>query len=423
MDRTTPRAAQAAGLQSPRVPAFRVHHHGGRRSERAQRLPRGSGRGVLLPARGHDDAADDAGPRPRRHSDPRGRSAAAAAARSAFAAAFCQHCRARHRAPATARRAGWLPLVLRSLPVPALCGIRARQRHRKTTAADFRSLLWLAAEPHLPGVRHRRAQALSEERFVATSTPVLTVDIAGRRWRVGTQGRDISIPLEFDAPQPTFFGASPAAATVVSAGSFIGDVQRGGSCNCSTHTLTPHCNGTHTECVGHVTAERLSVRDLSGEHFSAALLVSVQPTTVITRAALAAAVAPHELHHYRALVIRTLPNTRAKLQRNYDRAPAPYFDAEAMQWIVSNGISTLVVDLPSLDRGDDAQLTTHRIFWGLPPGATTAAQATRRNATVTELAFIDDSVADGQYLLNLQVAPFVADAAPSRPILLPLTPS
>jgi arylformamidase len=52
-----------------------------------------------------------------------------------------------------------------------------------------------------------------------------------------------------------------------------------------------------------------------------------------------------------------------------------------------------------------------------------AAQATRPNATVTELAFIDDSIADGQYLLNLQVAPFVADAAPSRPILLPLMPS
>jgi hypothetical protein len=39
------------------------------------------------------------------------------------------------------------------------------------------------------------------------------------------------------------------------------------------------------------------------------------------------------------------------------------------------------------------------------------------------LAFIDDAIADGHYLLNLQVAPFVADAAPSRPILLPLTPS
>lgn len=252
---------------------------------------------------------------------------------------------------------------------------------------------------------------------------MLTVEIAGRRWRVGAEGRDLSIPLAFDAPQPTFFGAPRAAGTVVEAGSFVGDVQRGGSCNCSTYTLTPHCNGTHTECVGHVTAERLSVRDLSGDHFSAALLVSVGPAPVITHAALAAAVGPHELSHYRALVLRTLPNTRGKLERNYDRAPAPYFDADAMRWVVSKGITALVVDLPSLDRGDDPELTTHRIFWGLPPGATSAAQATRPRATVTELAFIDDSIADGQYLLNLQVAPFVADAAPSRPILLPLTPS
>lgn len=258
---------------------------------------------------------------------------------------------------------------------------------------------------------------------MASPTPVFTVEIAGRRWRVGTEGRDLSIPLAFDTAQPTFFGAPPAAATVVAAGSFVGDVRRGGSCNCSSHTLTPHCNGTHTECVGHVTAERLSVRDHSGEHFVPALLVSVGPAPVITRAALAAAVAPHDLSHYRGLVVRTRPNGRDKLERNYDRAPAPYFDAEAMRWIVGHGITALVVDLPSLDRHDDSVLTTHRIFWGLPPGATSAAQATRPDATVTELAFIDDSIADGHYLLNLQVAPFVADAAPSRPILLPLTPS
>ncbi|HKQ13373.1 MAG TPA: cyclase family protein [Steroidobacteraceae bacterium] len=258
---------------------------------------------------------------------------------------------------------------------------------------------------------------------MATETPDLTVKIAGRRWRVGSQGHDLSIPLEFDAPQPTFFGAPRAAATVVTSGAFVGDVRRGGSCNCSTQTLTPHCNGTHTECVGHVTNERLSVRDLSGEHLSPARLVSVASAPQITRAALASAVGPHELHYYRALVVRTLPNTRDKLQRNYDRAPAPYFAADAMRWIVDSGITALVVDLPSLDRADDAELTTHRIFWGLPPGAKKAAEATRPNATVTELAFIDDAIPDGPYLLNLQVAPFVADAAPSRPILLPLTPS
>ena len=258
---------------------------------------------------------------------------------------------------------------------------------------------------------------------MATPTPVLTVEIAGRRWRVGAAGHDLSIPLAFDAPQPTFFGVPAAADAVVAAGSFVGDVRRGGSCNCSTYTLTPHCNGTHTECVGHVTGERLSVRELSGEHFSAALLVSVGPMPIITHAVLVAAVGSHELSNYRALVVRTLPNTRDKVERNYDRAPAAYFDAEAMRWIVSKDITALVVDLPSLDRGDDRELIAHRIFWGLPPGASSVAQAARSTATVTELAFIDDSIADGQYLLNLQVAPFVADAAPSRPILLPLTPS
>jgi kynurenine formamidase len=258
---------------------------------------------------------------------------------------------------------------------------------------------------------------------VASPTPVFTVEIAGRRWRVAAEGHDLSIPLTFDAPQPTFFGAPPAAESVVTAGPFVGDVRRGGSCNCSTYTLAPHCNGTHTECIGHVTAERLSVRDQSAEHFSPALLVSVGPAPAITRAALAAAISPHELSHYRALVLRTLPNTRDKLERNYDRTPAPYFDADAMRWIVSNGVTALVVDLPSLDRHDDPELTAHRIFWGLPPGATSVAQATRPTATVTELAFIEDSIADGHYLLNLQVAPFVADAAPSRPILLPLMPS
>jgi arylformamidase len=277
--------------------------------------------------------------------------------------------------------------------------------------------------------------------FVASAAPALTVQIAGRRWSVAGAGHDLSIPLAFDAAQPVFFGAPPASSAAIEAGSFVGDVQRGGSCNCSTYTLTPHSNGTHTECVGHITRERLSVRELASEHLSAALLVSVEPVPsqrtseisdpaplpgdrLITRAALAAAVGQHDLSHYRALVVRTLPNDEAKLRRNYDVGePAPYFSADAMCWIVARGVTTLVVDLPSIDRANDqGRLTTHRIFWGLPAGGKAAAQATRRNATLTELAFIDDSIADGPYLLNLQVAPFVADAAPSRPILLPLTP-
>jgi arylformamidase len=278
--------------------------------------------------------------------------------------------------------------------------------------------------------------------MVKSPAHALTVEIGGRRWQVGPRGHDISIPLEFNAAQPRFFGAPPAAEATVTAGTFVGDVRRGGSCNCATYTLTPHCNGTHTECVGHVTSERVDVRQEAREHFSAALLVSVETAAsdataetsdpaprpgdrLITRAALAAATASHDLAQYRALVVRTKPNPPSKRHRNYDDGELPpYFTAEAMRWIAQCDVRTLVVDLPSVDRANDAgRLNTHRIFWGLSPGANSAAQAARRGATITELAFIDDSIVDGAYLLNLQVAPFVTDAAPSRPILFPLLPT
>ena len=38
-------------------------------------------------------------------------------------------------------------------------------------------------------------------------------------------------------------------------------------------------------------------------------------------------------------------------------------------------------------------------------------------AFITEMVFIPDEVEDGDYLLNLQIAPFFADTSPSRPIL------
>lgn len=269
-------------------------------------------------------------------------------------------------------------------------------------------------------------------RDLATA-PALAVEIAGRRWQVSASGHDISIPLRFNEAQPTFFGAAAASAEPITAGSFVGDVRHGGSCNCSVHMLAPHCNGTHTECVGHITQERLSVRDLAIRHLSAALLISVEPESsadmagdrVITLAALMKAIGNATLSEHQALVVRTRPNDSSKLTSNYDTGPMPpYFSVEAMHYIVEQGIDTLVVDLPSIDRAQDGgKLAAHRVFWGMPAGSTSAATAARQHATITEMAFIDDAIPDGRYVLNLQVAPFVIDAAPSRPILLPLSPA
>jgi len=39
------------------------------------------------------------------------------------------------------------------------------------------------------------------------------------------------------------------------------------------------------------------------------------------------------------------------------------------------------------------------------------------DATITEMIYVPDWVHDGFYLLNIQIASFVNDASPSKPIL------
>jgi kynurenine formamidase len=264
----------------------------------------------------------------------------------------------------------------------------------------------------------------------------------GRRWRADvTAPADLAIVLEFNGEQPSFFVETPASSEPLRIGGFTGSVANGASCNCAVHSLAPHCHGTHTECIGHVTRSPVTVASLTPVAPCVALVVSVRPEPlgaaaaalpgghaaagdlVIRRGALAAAASAWLDAPCTAVVIRTLPNGADKRHRAYSGSPspAPYFLPEAMRWLVERGVNSLVVDLPSLDRADDGgRLAAHREYWGLPPGSEDAAQATRGQALVTELAYVPDSVADGLYLLDLQVPAFGSDAAPSRPVLYPL---
>ena len=65
VDRRSPPSAQAAGGQPGGLQGHRVHGHGGGRPQYPQGLPRGRGRGVLLPARGRHDPPHHGGRRPR----------------------------------------------------------------------------------------------------------------------------------------------------------------------------------------------------------------------------------------------------------------------------------------------------------------------------------------------------------------------
>ena len=286
------------------------------------------------------------------------------------------------------------------------------------------------------------ASILPHRRLHPAPTAMLELEFTthGRRWQVDLSVPvDLAIPLEFPGPQPRFFAAEPARADPLHAGTFTGAVSGGASCNCGVYTLAPHCHGTHTECVGHLTDDGTPVAGLTPVAPALALLLTVSPQPlgatvpeapgryapsdpVITRALLANAAARHVCDPWTALVVRTLPNDPAKRRHVYEGGcPAPYFTVDAMRWVVERSVSSLVVDLPSLDRADDGGvLAAHRTFWGLPVAARDAHQARRGRALVTEFAFVPETARDGLYLLDLHVPAFGADAAPSRPVLYPL---
>lgn len=266
------------------------------------------------------------------------------------------------------------------------------------------------------------------------------IAVAGREVSVDlSHPADLALALDFSGPQPRHFGAPRAGSRPFEVPGFRGSVERGASCNCELISLVPHCNGTHTECAGHLTRERLDAYRVTPPGLLPALLLSVRPEpaapagestepvpqpadVLITRRLLERALPQDTPFAPSALVIRTLPNTPDKRVRDYSAQIPPYLSREAAHWLVDQGVLHLVVDVPSIDRAhDEGRLTAHRIFFGLPAGVTQLAAAQRAAATVTELAFIPDTVPDGAYLLELQVPPLSGDAVPSRPLLYRLT--
>jgi kynurenine formamidase len=247
----------------------------------------------------------------------------------------------------------------------------------------------------------------------------------------------LAIDLDFAGAQPRHFGAPPASARPFATAGFAGAVTLGASCNCEIISLVPHCNGTHTECVGHLTRERLDASRVAPLGLLPALLVSVDPEPagalagaeasdpaprdgdlLVTRRALERAWPAPAPFAPRALIVRTRPNRAEKRVHDYSTDTPPYLTREAAALLVERGIAHLVVDLPSIDRArDEGRLTAHRVFFGLPPGSSALAQARRPEATVTELAFVPDELRDGAYLLELQVPALGGDAVPSRPLL------
>ncbi|MET0753643.1 MAG: cyclase family protein [Pyrinomonadaceae bacterium] len=265
---------------------------------------------------------------------------------------------------------------------------------------------------------------------------IISVEIDSQIYRINTEKPiNIAIPLDFAGAQPNAYGVEKATSKPCEAGELVGDTRRGGSCNFEQITFIPHCNGTHTEGVGHITRERISIHDALKDAFIPSTLVSVEPENasetsetysmdlsetdkLITRKSLEKSLQNLENTNPKSLIIRTLPNNESKKAQTYLEDIPPFFSTEAMQFMVERKIKHLLVDLPSIDRiFDEGKLSNHRIFWNVEQGAFETNEESFINNTITELIFVADEIADGNYLLNLQIAAFASDTSPSRPIL------
>ena len=256
------------------------------------------------------------------------------------------------------------------------------------------------------------------------------IEVGDKQYSIDfSKGFDISIPLKFNGEQPNTYGVERAVSKPYQDGEFFGDTREGGPCNFETYSFTPHCNGTHTECIGHITNERIDILSSLKDEMIPSTLISITPKKtdekyipslnsedlVITKEDLEVQLRGVNINFLRGLIIRTLPNSESKKSRDYMNISAAFFSIDAMQYIVSLGVQHLLVDTPSVDRLlDEGNLSVHNIFWQTKHKE---FNVKTQNKTITEMIFVPASLEDCSCILNLRIPSFVSDAAPSRPVI------
>jgi len=228
-----------------------------------------------------------------------------------------------------------------------------------------------------------------------------------------SQPLDISMPLRGDQSNPTAWYVGAPKFDPVMTEHFIGDVKKGGDVNFRNIFFNPHGNGTHTECVGHISKETYTINGCLKEFFFLSSLISITPEQINGDHIITLDQIKSGWKNIggKAIIIRTLPNSREKLSMQYSNTNPAFIDYKAVQFLIDNGIDHLLIDTPSVDKEkDDGTLKAHHTFWEYPNNI-------QLKRTITELVFIPDIIKDGSYFLNLQIASFENDASPSKPIL------
>lgn len=245
------------------------------------------------------------------------------------------------------------------------------------------------------------------------SSLILPVHWNGRTLQADLSGGHcIAIPLDHNKPQPNAYFAPLYEAAPHRSGDWTGDTREGASVNFFNVRINPHGNGTHTECVGHITKDRYSIHRALGAGRWIAQLISAYPVSKDNGDRVIEDLEWED--NVEAIIIRTLPNHPDKMIRHYGGTNPPYLKSDIAQKMADSNIMHLLLDLPSVDREEDGGvLAAHKAFWRYPDNI-------RHNATITEMVYIDNIIPDGLYLLEIQIPAWELDACPARPFIYPL---
>jgi len=104
------------------------------------------------------------------------------------------------------------------------------------------------------------------------------LQFAEQNWTADlSKGTSLAIPLDFEQPQPNCFGTLPARREPWRSGGFVGSTHEGGSCNVDFVQLIPHCNGSHTESIAHITNESIWISEIAPSGLLLGQIASVTP--------------------------------------------------------------------------------------------------------------------------------------------------
>ena len=224
---------------------------------------------------------------------------------------------------------------------------------------------------------------------------------------------DISIPIDTSKNSVSAWYIDGPKISAETQDGYEISVANGAVVNFNNINFNPHSHITHTECVGHITKEVHSVNKNLKYFIFLAEVVTIAPLFhngdfLIGVKQLKTALGNKKRD---AVVIRTLPNLDDKKSMDYSNTNPTYLSEKAAIYLREKGIKHLLIDLPSVDKEkDEGRLLSHNAFWN-------TAGDVRMDATITELIYVPNAVEDGEYLLNLMIAPFENDATPSKPVL------